>query len=605
MDDPGVLRRLLLAVLVVVGAAAATRLLASILAGDGLSLGEIGILVLFGLTFAWISFAFWTAIAGFCALATGGAGFRAGARLAEPPGLPLTTRTALVMPVCHEDPDEVRARLAAVYRSLERTGELAAFDLFVLSDSREPQMVAEEEAMWARLAAELDAWGHLFYRRRRDNHGRKSGNIAEFCRRWGRRYDGFVVLDADSVMAGETLVRLARLMAANPRAALIQTVPQPVRAATLFARLHQFAARLYGPVYAAGTAFWYPGKSNYWGHNAIIRTAPFMACCGLPALPGTPPLGGEILSHDFVEAALLRRAGWEVWLEPTLGGSYEELPPTLEDYAKRDRRWCQGNLQHARLLTLKGLCPVSRVHLGMGVMSYLASPFWFLLLALTTIEAARADLSDWVYFPEAGSLFPVWPIARAVELIGLFTVTMGMLLLPKGLSLVLALGDRELRRGFGGAARLLRSAAVEIVFAALLAPILMVQQTAAVVGTLFGHQVLWTAQQRAGGRRRWSATARRFAITTLLGLVWGGIAWWQAPNLLFWLTPVLAGLLLSVPLAHLTARADLGLRARRAGWFLVPEESSPPPELTLLQPPEPAGSPPERLQPAPALAKSS
>src|SRR5690606_8517407 len=353
--------------------------------------------------------------------------------------MPDDARTALVMPIYHEDPEQVGLRLAATYHSLAATGQLAHFDVFILSDSRDPDIVAREQALWDRLCRELDAGGRLFYRNRTENRGRKAGNIADFCRRWGGRYRYFVVLDADSVMAGPTLVRLVQLMEANPDAGLIQTVPRPVGGETLLARILQFSAGLYGPLLAAGLNYWFQNESNYWGHNAIIRTEAFMASAALPILPGSPPFGGEILSHDFVEAAFLRRAGWGVWLVPELGGSYEELPATLSDFVNRDRRWCQGNLQHLRLLTTKGLRPASRAHLLTGAMAYLASPLWLTLLLLTSLEAARAALIPWDYFADATSFGPAWPIARRAELLGLFAATLGILMLPRFLALLHAL----------------------------------------------------------------------------------------------------------------------------------------------------------------------
>ena len=325
-----------------------------------------------------------------------------------------------MVPVYHEDPEQVGMRIAATYRSLADTGYLSQFDVFILSDSREHEVVRQEQALWARLCAELDARGRLFYRNRADNRGRKAGNIADFCRRWGARYSYFVVLDADSVMSGETLVRLVRLMEANPDAGLIQTVPRPIGGETPLARILQFSASLYGPLLASGLNYWFQDEGNYWGHNAIIRTEAFMANAGLPTLPGAPPFGGEIMSHDFVEAAFLRRAGWGVWLVPELGGSYEQLPPTLSEFVSRDRRWCQGNLQHLRLLTIKGLRPASRAHLLTGAMAYLASPLWLTLLVLTSLEAARAALIPWDYFADATSFGPAWPIARRGELLSLF-----------------------------------------------------------------------------------------------------------------------------------------------------------------------------------------
>ena len=285
----GPLRRLGLTVCVLLGTAAAVRLLASVLATDGLSLPEVGILILFALTFAWISMAFWTAIVGFVLQVLGlRAMVRAGQLVDETPG-PVEGKTALAVPIYHEDPDAVGQRLAAIYRSLEKTGQQQAFDIFILSDSQDKDVVFEEETMWARLCAELNARDRIFYRNRTDNQGRKAGNIAEFCRRWGKRYTYFICLDADSLMSGETLVRLAKLMDANPKAGLIQTTPQPIGAKTLFARIQQFASALYNPLFSLGTAFWYPGRSNYWGHNAIIRTEAFMADAGLPKLPANRP----------------------------------------------------------------------------------------------------------------------------------------------------------------------------------------------------------------------------------------------------------------------------------------------------------------------------
>jgi membrane glycosyltransferase len=487
-------RRLLLLLLVLASAWAATDVFASVLATDRLSYLDLAILSIFFLSFAWISSAFWTALAGFITIWRGAnTGLKAPARV-----LPADTRTAVVMPIYHEDPEQVGLGLAATYRSLAATGQLAHFDLFILSDSRAPEIVAQEQALWSGLCRELDAGGRLFYRNRAENRGRKAGNIADFCRRWGGRYRYFVVLDADSVMSGATLVRLVQLMEANPDAGLIQTVPRPVGGTTLLARILQFSAGLYGPLLAGGLNHWFQNESNYWGHNAIIRTEAFMASAALPILPGAPPFGGEILSHDFVEAAFLRRAGWGVWLVPELGGSYEQLPPTLSDFVNRDRRWCQGNLQHLRLLNTKGLRPASRAHLLTGAMAYLASPLWLTLLLLTSLEAARAALIPWDYFADATSFGPAWPIARRAELLGLFAATLGILMLPRFLALLHALVIPARRRAFGGGAALIRSVFAELVFSILLAPILMVQHTRVVLATIMGWRASWSGQQRGG-----------------------------------------------------------------------------------------------------------
>jgi membrane glycosyltransferase len=571
---------------------------AGVLAGDGLSNLELAILAIFFVSFAWISSAFWTAIAGFVV----GWG-RGGSGLREPADeLPSDVRTALVMPIYHEDPEQVGVRIAAIYRSVAGTGKLDRFDLFILSDSREPAVINAEEALWARLCAELDAGGRLFYRNRAESRGRKAGNIADFCRRWGRRYRYLVVLDADSVMSGATLVRLVRLMEANPAAGLIQTVPRPVGGATPLARILQFSASLYGPMLAAGLNYWFQGDGNYWGHNAIIRTDAFMANAGLPTLPGSPPFGGEILSHDFVEAALLRRAGWGVWLVPDLGGSYEQLPPSLSELINRDRRWCQGNLQHLRVLAIKGLRPASRAHLLTGAIAYLASPLWLTLLVLTCLEAARAGLMPWVYFTDA-DLGPVWPVARRAELLGLLAATLGMLMLPRFLALFQALVRPARRRAFDGAARLIRSVFGELAFSVLMAPILMVQHTRVVLATVLGWRAPWNGQQRGACAEDWADAAVRYGGCTLFGLLWAVGVHLTAPDLLPWLSPVLTGLLLAVPIGVLSSRPRLGLAARRHGWFLIPEEVAPPDELAWLDLDEGRPQPSDRRR-VPILAAS-
>ncbi|MCX7900639.1 MAG: glucans biosynthesis glucosyltransferase MdoH, partial [Methylocystis sp.] len=289
----------------------------------------------------------------------------------------------------------------------------------------------------------------VFYRNRPENTARKSGNIADFCRQWGGRYRYMIVLDADSLMSGTTLIEMVRRMEADPRLALLQVPPVPVNRVSFFARMLQFASSLYGRMFAAGLAFWQQDTANFWGHNAIIRVRPFADHCGLPKLPGREPFGGDILSHDFVEAALLARAGWKVRLAWDLAGSYEEIPPTLIDYAKRDRRWCQGNLQHARLILAHGFKPLSRIHFAMGVMSYAASPLWLLFLIATGFEAYFKSLHRPVYF-FGYNVMPIWPQYYVVEMTTVLWVTLALLFLPKLLALILLALDRAEARRFGG-----------------------------------------------------------------------------------------------------------------------------------------------------------
>ena len=336
-DDVAVQRWLILGLALSTTAAVSTRLLA-IFRVDGVSLLEMALLAVFALLFCLIATSFWIACLGAHALWRGATDLA----LREPDSSASHARTVLVVPVYNENAREVFARIQAMQESLCEAGAADSFDFFVLSDSTDQSCRAAEEAAWRRLRRQVPS-ARIFYRHRAQNIAHKSGNIADFCRNWGGMYEYMVVLDADSLMTGSTLARLVRLMDANPRAALIQVPPLLVGGQSLFARSQQFASWAYGRMHAAGLAKLQGPDGNYWGHNAIIRLRPFADHCGLPVLPGRPPLGGEIMSHDFVEAALLRRAGWEVWMAPDLHGSYETSPPTLIDHLKRDRRWCQGN----------------------------------------------------------------------------------------------------------------------------------------------------------------------------------------------------------------------------------------------------------------------
>ena len=538
------------------------------------------LLLLFLVTFTWIAVWFWTAVAGFLlrALRLDTLSLRR-QRLCDPvPELaPHRARgTAIVVPIHNEDPARVVNGIEATLLSLLTTGQGAAFDLFLLSDSNDPAVIPCEEKAVRELRARIPAAVRIHYRRRRSNTGRKAGNIADFCRRWGSRYEYMVVLDADSVMAGATLVELVRLMDRNPNAGLIQTMPLPVRQESLFGRFQQFANAVHGPMLAAGLSFWQGDAGNYWGHNAIIRIRPFMQHCDLPILPGKPPLGGEILSHDFVEAALLRRGGWDVWLLPQLEGSYEELPGNLIDYAKRDRRWTQGNLQHLRLLGMPGLHAVSRLHLLFGATAYLASLFWLLMLAAGTGAAIVASVGTdttvrMLAVPESLRM----PMAHA-----LLGVTLVMLLLPRILGIGLAMFSRS--RAFGGARRLAASGLIETLFSVLIAPLMMAFHSLFVVAVAFGSNVVWAAQPREGRVIAWGEAWRRTGGFVLVAGFWGLLLALFAPGFLWWLMPVLASLLLAPALVRWSSSQRAGTWMRRRGLLLAPSEVAPDSVLQML-----------------------
>src|SRR5882757_11351987 len=360
------------------------------------------------------------------------------------------TSTAIVFPIYNEDVVRVYEGLRVTYESLEKTEQLERFDFFILSDTTNPDKWVEEERRWYDLIRELDALGKIYYRRRLVNEARKSGNVRDFLNAWGRRYRYFICADADSVIRGETLVDLVKMMEVHPTVGLIQTVPALVNAESLFGRIQQFANRLYAPVFITGLNYWALDLGNYWGHNAIIRTEPFMLCCDLPHLPGLKPFGGQILSHDFVEAALMSRENWEVWFAHDLEGSYEEAPQALIENAQRERRWCQGNLQHALVLFTKGLRGVSRLHLILGICGYLASPLW--LAFLITF--------NWIYWYQEYTGLSRIPVQAFTPYLSnwsgtahallVFAICMVVIMLPKCLALIDLAHDMPRRRAYGG-----------------------------------------------------------------------------------------------------------------------------------------------------------
>ncbi|KAF2989457.1 glucans biosynthesis glucosyltransferase MdoH [Methylocystis sp. MJC1] len=527
------------------------------------------LLALFILNFSWIALSFASSVVGFVAL------------LSRRPsaGLPETLRekTAVVMPIYNEAPSRVFAALQTIYEDIQATGLGENFDWFFLSDTTNPDVWIAEERAFIAIRRRLGPNASIFYRRREKNTGRKAGNIEDFVSRWGGFYAHMVVLDADSLMTGPTIVKLAAAMEADPDSGIIQTLPLIINRNTLFARVQQFAARIYGPVIATGLACWMGRDGNYWGHNAIIRTEAFARHCGLPDLHGRPPWGGHIMSHDFVEAALIRRAGYAVYMLPRLGGSYEESPPSLIDLSTRDRRWCQGNLQHSRVLFGRGLCWASRQHFLTGIFGYLTSPLWLLQLLVGIVIVFQASYFKPEYFTSEFALFPTFPRFDAERSLELFALTMGILLAPKFFGLLVAIYEPETRRGSGGVIMLLISTLFEIVLSALLAPIMMLIQTGHVVHIVFGFDTGWDPQRRDDGSvplidivRRHRSHMAMGALSLVAGLL-------ISPSLVAWMSPTIAGLILAIPISWLTSQRWLGLVFRRAGVLVTPEETTTPP----------------------------
>lgn len=539
-----------------------------VVAAGGVTPLEGVMTALFVVTFAWISFAATSALAGLLLPCRPRGRRRWAGRL--------TSRTALVMPIYHEDPAKMAAALEVMARRLVRCGRGHAFEIVILSDSTSADSWVAETTAVDHLSRSLGDAMPVWYRRRWSNAARKAGNVREFVENWGGRYDHFIILDADSLMSAETLVALAAEMEAEPTLGILQTAPILGGGNTVFARVQQFASRVYGPVVTRGLAAWQGGEGNFWGHNAIIRTSAFAASCALPDLPGKEPLGGPILSHDFVEAALMRRAGWRVEMAADLGGSWEESPPSLVDAAVRDRRWAQGNLQHLRVIAARGLTWPSRVHLAFGVMSYLISPIWLLLILFGFALTLQAQLVRPEYFPLGFQLFPTWPIFDSERMLRLFMVTLGVLFLPKVIGLVAALANPYLRRACGGGLRLLASAAVEIVVSALFAPIMLLIHSWQICEILAGRNAGWSPQRRDDGEMPWSDAWRRHQWHMAAGIVIGACAWELSPTIFAWLSPTLIGLVLAVPVSRMSGSARIGMLLRRIGLLVTPEEQSPP-----------------------------
>jgi len=470
-------------------------------------------------------------------------------------------RTALLMPLYNEDARASFARLAQIDASLARLGASSAFDIFVLSDSTREDAAAAELSVFQ--SFRLNANSKAYYRRRADNIERKAGNLAEWVRRFGGAYESMIVLDADSTMAGETLLRMADAMERNPGVGLIQTAPVIIKARTVFARVSQYSVRLYGRVAAAGLAYWTGSESSYWGHNAIIRTRAFAACCGLPSLPGRKPFGGHILSHDVVEAALLRRAGWAVHVTAALDGSWEETPPSITDFIRRDHRWFQGNLQHLGLIGAKGLSPISRLQLLMGCMAYLSSPLWLasLMVGLFIQMFYPVDWASFGYMlhPEF-SPFMLASLLSGVLLIG-----------PKFMGAALVISRPAERRAFGGTRTIMKGMAAEIALSAILAPILMVANTKAFIQILSGHDTGWTTQQREADGLAWSDALRAMRWQMIAGAGFAA-ALCVRPDLAAWFAPIVLPLLLAAPIAVWSSRARAGDALARKGFLVTPAQ---------------------------------
>lgn len=514
---------------------------------------------LFAILFAWIALSFSIATLGWVVTLAGL--FR---RKSAPPNdahdyaVAAQQRTAVLMPVYNESPESVFAGVKAMVDSLTATGRADEFDFFILSDSTRYQVWLQEEEIW-RKNCQTDKDDRpatrcrIYYRHRSENQARKSGNIADFCEQWGDRYRFMIVLDADSLVEGQTMTTMVDRISANDRLGILQVPPVPVGRSSLFARIQQFSADVYGPIYAKGFSTWAGGDGNYFGHNAIIRVAAFKRFCHLPVLPGAAPLGGEILSHDFVEAALMLKNGYRVEVATDIDGSYEECPTTIRDFAQRDQRWCQGNMQHIALLLSAGLKPFSRLHFLTGILSYVSAPIWIAFMVVSVAALVFNDSFD-LAGGNTGQLTA-----------GLFIASMGMLLAPKFYGLLATAIHRKQKFGKSNLFSLTISVLLETLLSILMAPIFAIYHSTFVTSVFTGKSVQWKAQQRDERGVTWSESVSNFWKMTLIGIVSTALVGWLTPNLVFWYLLFSVGLVLSIPLAVIVASSEIGKKLRSIG----------------------------------------
>ncbi|SHH97597.1 membrane glycosyltransferase [Marivita hallyeonensis] len=504
---------------------------------------EVTVVALVALTFVWVSLSVSTVAIGLLRRAIQ-------TNVAQRHGHVIPQSIAVVMPVFNEDPAAVFGNAAAMLDDLNRGPQRDRFTLFILSDSNDPTVTELEDHAFEILRQRAPANIAVHYRRRGQNTDKKVGNLTDWIENWGAGYDAFIILDADSLMSGAAMRELASALANDPDAGLVQSIPKLIGAETLFGRMQQFSNAVYGWLLAEGLSTWSQRESNYWGHNAIVRTRAFASSAHLPRLRSWRGREKLVLSHDFVEAAMLRRSGWSVRFLPQSGGSYEETPQTLIDYALRDRRWCQGNLQHLRLLGAQGFHPLSRFHMLQGAVAFLLSPAWLALILIWAWLGTQSEAAV-VYFSATNPLYPVWPTLGSVDGTAFLAIIFTMLLLPKAAGAVaLAMHDRT-RRDYGGWASFAMTTGFEIICAILFAPILMVQQSIAVGRALLGHSSTWIPQNRVVKGHTWSELLRFHWIETLLGIV--AVLGIGLGAISPWLLPIAVSLVFAVPLSKLSA----------------------------------------------------
>ena len=400
---------MLFATLVLATIAVLLALAAYALSAGGFGTADALLLLFFGLTMPWSVIGFWNAAIGFFIM-----------RFAIDPVatvLPsvahlrgdeaIAASTAITIFVRNEPPDRVIRNLDAMMREIDLAGAAGSFHLYILSDTSVSEIATLEDAGFSALAAQWLGRFPVTYRRRPVNTGFKAGNFWDFCERWGGQHEFAVTLDTDSFMTAAAIMRMVRVIQSDPKLGILQGLVVGLPSTSAFARIFQFGMRLGMRSWTIGSAWWQADCGPYWGHNAIIRIAPFVEHCRIPELPEGGVLGGHVLSHDQIEAALMRRAGYDVRVLPEEDLGWEENPPTLIEFIRRDQRWCQGTLQYGYFLFTPGMKLVSRFQLAFAMLMFLGSPAWIGLLVVGHRRACRVA--------DAGRFHPSRPRPRTAR----------------------------------------------------------------------------------------------------------------------------------------------------------------------------------------------
>lgn len=560
-------RRVLFGLLVLATIAAMLGLAVIALSPGGFGLVDAALLVCFALTLPWMVVGFWNAALGFLIARFATDPLRATIPITANArdDTPVTAATAILLCIRNESPERLVRNLQAMMRGLAGTAYADRFHIYVLSDTSDAAVAIAEEQAFAVVADQWRGQLPLTYRRRTVNTGYKAGNIGEFCERWGKDHTFALVLDADSFMSANAILRLVRIAQSDPRLGILQSLVVGLPSTSAFTRIFQFGMRLGMRSYTLGSAWWQGDCGPYWGHNAILRLQPFLQHAQLP-LP--TDAHDQILSHDQIEAVLMRRGGYHVRVVPEEYESWEENPPNLSEFIGRDLRWCRGNLQYWRFLAWPGLKFVSRCQLLFAMLMFIGSPGWIGLLVVGTLALAFADTPGAIIRGDAG--------------LAIFVAVLIMWFAPKIATVADILTRADARRSFGGALRFSASVAIETIFFILLSAIMWVGHTLLMIRLPFGGGAGWAGQIRDDHHVPFAHAARMFWPHTLLGIGALAILGMTHPGALPYALFLAGGPAVSIPLAMVSSLPGFGKILTRLGIGRLPEETAPPTVLADL-----------------------